>query len=90
MTEERFIYFDDGEFCWVADKEECKKTLKDFEQEVIDEGITDKDYIKELAEENYYDYLYDNVMSPDELTTALNRLHQENQSLKQLLKYIRK
>lgn len=97
MTEERFTYFDDGEFCWIADKEECKKTLKDFEQEIVDEGITDKDYIRDLAEENYYEYLYDNTLSPDELLDTLNHLHrqnkklrQENQTLKQLLKYIRK
>ena len=97
MVEERFELFDDGEFCWIADKKRCEKTLKDFKQEIIDEGIIDEDYIRDLAEENYYDYLYDNTLTGSELVDLLNKLHrqnkklrQENQTLKQLLKYIRK
>lgn len=98
---ERFDCFDDGDYYYIVDKFEHNKTLEEFKQDLIDNGYLEDGYtmeeIEEIADENQYEYLYDNTMGGEEVIDKLNELYnenqklrQENQALRRAIKYIRK
>ena len=84
MTE-RFIKLFEDEVYYLVDTEGLK-TLQDFIDETtrdyINEGYS-HDIIKEVAQEEYNEYLYEHTMSATENVNTLNGLYNENKQLKQ-------
>ena len=91
MTE-RFMKLFEDEVYYIVDTEGLK-TLQDFidetTREYINEGYS-YDIIKEVAQEEYNEYLYQHSMSATENVDTLNGLYNENKELKSYIEHIEK
>lgn len=87
MTE-RFIKLFEDEVYYLVDTEGLK-TLQDFIDETtkdyINEGYS-YDIIKEVAKEEYDEYLYEHTMSAQENIDLLNKFYIENEAMVDLIK----
>ena len=95
MTE-KYILVTDDEYCYTLDTQsENYKTLEDFEKEEFEnakkDGIDIKDYedaILEKASDNYWDWVYNNHLEADTVNDIINKLAEENEQLKQILREV--
>ena len=79
----RYVCRDYSEACYIMDTEGLKGLdhfIDEIKEEYLEDGFTLEE-IKEIAEENYYEYLEDNSMDCDEITKRLNDLNNENEQL---------
>lgn len=95
MDNERFVSFDDGEYYYISDTEEHNKTLEEFKNELmkvwkdeLEEGETSLEDIEEMAQDEYYNYLYDHSMDGHEVVDMMNRQEDTINELKRDLKTV--
>lgn len=76
----KYELIDNDEVYYIVDTSKLSKTLEDFEKEFEDDG--DGDYYKELAHEEYENYLYENSLDGTEIRDALNNQDEKIKKLK--------
>lgn len=75
-TKNRYKYYDNDEYYSITDTKEYNKSFEDFKQQIIDDYGEEEytsDEIKEIAEEEYYEYLVNNCMWGKEIAQRLNK-----------------
>ena len=93
MTD-KYIIVSDDEYVYTLDTEaEDYKTLEDFEKIEFEnakkDGIDIKDYedaILQLASDKYWEWVYNYHLEADDCNDLMNKLHEENQHIKHLIK----
>lgn len=90
MTE-KYILVSDEEYCYTLNTQsEHYKTLEDFEKQELENAKKDnvdineyEDKILQLANDNYWDWIYNNHLEADDVNDIINTLTDENKQLKQ-------
>lgn len=89
MTE-KYILVTDEEYCYTLDtSDEHYKTLEDFEKQEFENAKKDnvdikeyEDAILQLANDKYWDWVYNSHLEADTVNDILNQLVNENEQLK--------
>ena len=95
MTE-KYILVSDEEYCYTLNTQsEHYKTLEDFEKQELENAKKDnvdinqyEDKILQLANDNYWDWIYNNHLEPDAVNDIINELTDKNEQLKVIVKEV--
>ena len=75
----RFVEHDYDEVYYITDTSKLPMNLEWFEDYYKEDYPED---YEQVAKDEYYQYLYENSMSGDDVVNELNDLHEENQKFK--------
>lgn len=89
MTE-KYILVSDDEYCYTLDtSDEHYKTLEDFEKQEFEnaknDGVNIEDYEDEIltiANDKYWEWVYNNHLEADTVNDIMNQLVEENKELR--------